>query len=294
VKLTLIAAAIAAAGLTAGVVAENLTDDDVETATVATALVLDCPAGDTIDSYSSGSRVFAVARSDDATWVQVRQLDFPDSLVWIAAGDVDLDDDIDALPIAECGEFDSVVIAAETSTTTTIPASTTTSIPDSTTTTVAGTTTSSSGTTGSTNRPPPPPTTTTSTVGPTVPTSPPDTTSPVIAQPSATPGEIWEQDSPSLPCGAVPRTSTIRAIVTDNVSVSSVTASWTIEGSTTIRPMTPSGNLFTTTFGPFPYLTIPDNTVQNVIVTIRAVDGSGNDASVTRTVILNSSGTCFQ
>lgn len=283
-KLTLIAAVVAAAGLTAGVVAGNLTGEDTAGATVTTALVLDCPAGDTIDSYSSGSRVFAIARSDDATWVQVRQLDFPDSLVWIAAGDVDLDDDIDALPVAGCGEFDSAVIAAGVSTSTTIPSSTTTSIPGSTTTTVAGTTTSTGGTTSSTSSPPPPP------PPPTTTTTPPDTTKPSMPAVSALPNKIWE-GSPNQ-CSDFDKVALISATVTDAGSgVAGVTASWVIEGDAPTIPLDRIGNQYSGDFGPFSEGTIQGDD-EIIDITVRAIDNAGNAEQRVVQVRLHSAGTC--
>jgi hypothetical protein len=76
-KLLLIGVLIAGAGLIAGSVANSLADDD-ETAGVRTAAsVRDCPSGAVLTSYSSGSRVYAVARTESSDWVQVRDLSSP-------------------------------------------------------------------------------------------------------------------------------------------------------------------------------------------------------------------------
>lgn len=133
-------------------------------------------------------------------------------------------------------------------------------------------------------RPPGTPTTTTA----------PDTTSPVINQPVASPGDIWENDTNSLTCPAsYPRTSQISATVTDNVSVTSVAVSWVIGGSPTTKAMSRSGNSYTATFGPFDYLTVPDNTAQAVTITIEAKDAAGNSSKANRIVTVHSTAECF-
>jgi hypothetical protein len=177
-------------------------------------------------------------------------------------------------------------VAALATTTTTIEGSTTTTIIETTTTTVESSTTTSRATT-TTDRVTTNSSTTTTTAA--------DTVSPAVKQPSLNPLEVWELDFPNLACPpATPRESTITAVVTDNVSVASVTATWTIGGSQTAEAMSKSGNTYTATFGPYPYGTVPDNASQNFVITIRAVDPSGNQATATRTLTLTSSGECLE
>ncbi|MGB7859994.1 MAG: hypothetical protein WBM90_05815 [Acidimicrobiia bacterium] len=284
-KLLVIAFVVAGAGLAAGFFAQNLWGDDpsVEGAAAVGAEVLDCPSGIILTSYAGGSRVFAMGRTPSGDWVQVRDLSSPDRTVWLSASEVELDADINGLPVAECPDTVGDVGALAT-TTTTIAGSTTTTIIESTTTSVESSTTTSKATT-TTDRP----TTSSSTT-----TTPPDTTPPEVKQPSLNPSEIWELDFPGLPCPAeTPRVSTITAVVTDNGSVASVTASWTINGNQTMKVMSKSGNTYTATFGPYPYGTVPDNASQDFVITIRALDSSGNQASATRTLTLTSSGECL-
>ena len=77
-----------------------------------------------------------------------------------------------------------------------------------------------------------------------------------------------------IPCGSYPDTSALLrrdhpefgacrrlcdampAAVTDDVGVSSVVASWTIGGSPTTVAISHTGDLYSTTFGPFEYLTV--------------------------------------
>jgi RNA polymerase sigma factor (sigma-70 family) len=148
--------------------------------------------------------------------------------------------------------------------------------------------------------PPPPPETTTTatptpTTPPTTPPPPPDTTPPALGQVIASPGAIWELDDPALACPAgTARVSTISVDVTDDDSgVSSVTASWTIGGNGTQNSMTPSGSAYSTQFGPFPYLTVPDNTSQNISIFITATDAAGNQSSTSSAITVNSLAKCF-
>lgn len=289
-KLLLVGVLIAGAGLIAGSVANALTEDDQTAALRTSASVRDCPSGTVLTSYASGSRVYAVARTESADWVQVRDLSSPDRTVWVNAADVDLDSDISGLPVRDCPQFDGAVTAAGDTTTTTVPDTTTSSVPE--TTTSSSTTEPPPGdtTTSSTTTEPPPDTTLPTT------TEPPDTTPPTIKQPSAFPNVIWENDTESLSCPpANPRESTISAIVTDDVGVTSVTASWTIGGTPMTATMGLSGGTYSTTFGPFdsPTVTDEDPFLEVVTITITARDAAGNTSTVTRDVTVNSVWQCF-
>jgi len=239
----------------------------------------------------------------------VRDLAAPDRVVWISAADVEMDDNISSLPVGECPEYDGVVTALSDTTTTTVGDTTTTTfgdtttttVGDTTTTTVGDTTTSSSTTTTSTTTTSTTTTSTTvappdSTVPPTTPppTAPPDTTPPVIQQPSVAPGDIWEEDTSFLSCPAnTKRESDISVQVTDDVGVASVRASWTIGGTPTTVTMSRSGSIYSTVFGPFEYLTVPDNTAPDVPITITARDAAGNSSSIGVQVTVHSLAECF-
>ena len=298
-KLLLVGALIAGAGLSAGGVANSLTEDDQTAALRTSASVRDCPSGAVLTSYASGSRVYALARTESSDWVQVRDLASPDRTVWVNAADVDLDTDISGLPVRDCPQFDGTVTAMGDTTTSTpdtttssTPDTTTSSVPDTTTSSVPDTTTSSvpDTTTSSSTTEPPPDTTMPTT------TEPPDTTPPTVKQPSALPNVIWENDTESLSCPpANPRESTVSAIVTDDVGVASVTAAWTIGGTPMTAPMGLSGGTYSTTFGPFdsPTVTSEDPFLEVVTITITASDAMGNTSSVTRNVTVNSVWQCF-
>ncbi len=300
-KLLLVGVLIAGAGLVAGSVAENFTEDDETVGVRMAASVRDCPSGSVLTSYASGSRVYAVARTESSDWVQVRDLSSPDRTVWVSATDVDLDSDIDGLPVRDCPHFDGTVTALGDTTTTTssVPDTTTSSVPDTTTSSVPDTTTSSTTTQPSTGTTEPPTTEPPTTEPPTTEpptTEPPDTTPPTIKQPSALPNVIWENDTESLSCPpANPRESTVSAIVTDDVGVTSVTASWTISGTPMTATMSLSGSTYSTTFGPFdsPTVTAEDPFLEVVTITITARDAAGNTSSVTRDVTVNSVWACF-
>lgn len=270
---------LAIVGAAGGFVVRNLTQGGETPGRTGAASVWDCPESQILDDYSPGSRIYATGRTEDSAWVQVRDLSSPDRSVWIHAADVDLDGDIAGLPVAECPQAEGEIVVASTTTTTTISeGSTTTTLPPSTTTTRQSTTTTrpSTTTTG-------PPTTTT--------TAPPDTTAPQFSQPSAKPTEIWEEFS-NL-CTGSARQSTISAVVTDNVAVSSVTASWTIGGSPTTVNMAKSGDSYSTTFGPFAYGTVPSTPPSVIEVTITATDGNGNTQTASTKVTVHSADECL-
>ena len=298
-RILLVGVLVAVVGLTLGGVVRAVTASDapaeVSVATGA-AGVHDCPTGEVLDSYSSGSRVYAVARTESSEWVQVRDLAAPDKVVRISAANVELDDDISSLPVGECPEYDGAVTALSDTTTTTAGDTTTTS--SSTTTTVASTTTSSSTTTTSTTAAPPdstvPPTTPPPTTPP--PTTPPDTTPPVIQQPSVAPAEIWEEDTNFLSCPATnPRKSEVSVIVTDHVGVASVRASWTIGGTADSATLGLSQGVYTMTFGPYESPTVTDKAPygEDVTITIRALDAAGNESKIALSVRVNSVWECF-
>jgi hypothetical protein len=284
--MLLAAIVVAVVGFGAGFVTHNLTDES-ETAgsTAAEATVFDCPDGEVVTAYSPGSRVYAVGRTESSAWVQIRDLESPDRSVWIRVGDVDLDENVQSLPVADCPRFDGAVAAGVETTTTTVVTSTTTSTVPETTTTTSETTTTTRKTTTTTTK-------TTTTEGTTT-TAPPDTTAPQVSKPGASPIDIWE-DSQST-CSGMPKESTISAIVTDNISVIGVTASWIIGGTPTTVDMSKSGNTYTTTFGPFQYQTITnqDPYTETITITFEAVDGAGNAGKANTSVTVHSTAECL-
>jgi hypothetical protein len=86
---------LALGGLAAGGVAQVIASDDaspVSAVVTPAAEVLDCPSGSVLDTYPSGSRIYAVARTDDGEWIQVRDLSAPDRVVWVRSDHVNLDE----------------------------------------------------------------------------------------------------------------------------------------------------------------------------------------------------------
>jgi len=116
----------------------------------------------------------------------------------------------------------------------------------------------------------------------------------VIQQPSVAPNEIWEEDTNVLSCPAnTKRESDVSVQVTDDVGVASVRASWTIGGTPTTVTMSRSGSVYSMAFGPFDYLTVPDQTAEDVPITITARDGAGNSSSLGVQVTVHSLAECF-
>jgi hypothetical protein len=290
----LAAGVIAAVGFAFGSVLETATEMDPSQADVVVspeaAGVYECPGGDLTAEYQRGSRVFAVGRSGDGAWIQVRDLDEPARTAWMPAVVLEGDSSFDQLPVTTC-QLDGVTVITPASTTTTTEPTTTTT--ESTTTTTESTTTSGTGTTVTT--PPdttPPDTTPPDTTPPD--TTPPDIIPPKLSNPIVDENKIWEEDTQSLSCGSLPRESVITVTASDEQSgIAFVRADWAIQGSQGSVTMTRSGSTYSGTFGPFPYLTIPDSTDEIVTITVTARDTAGNQTTGQIAVRLHSLGTCF-
>jgi hypothetical protein len=218
--------------------------------------------------------------------VQVRALSSPDHNVWVRATDIELDANIADLPVTDCATFDGVVAIGDTS----ADSSTTTTLGETTTTVDASTTTTTPSST-TTTKP------TTSTTQTTSTTTPPDTTPPQISQSSAKPAEIWEEDGLAISCpSGTNRQSTISAVVTDNLGVTSVTASWTDPIGNHNVALSAAGSTYTTTFGPYAAGDWdPSGSDQShlVTITITAGDAAGNTSTTTVSVTVWGLGDCF-
>ncbi len=281
-----------------------------------------CPGEGEVGTLFRGDRVLITGRSGD--WVAVRNVRGSNERVFVRADYVDPDADISGLPEENCDDAGTLTVAGAPveTTTTTVPDSTTSTVPadtSSTTTTVppdtstTSTTTTVPPTTTSTTSPPtstttlPPTTTTTTTTTTTVPptttttTQPPDTTDPAIANANITPGKIWEQDGMvggfNISCMTPePRQATISAFVTDNVGVTSVTATWADPLGGESVSMSSSGSTYTGTFGPYAAGTwgpTSDPWTHPVTVTVTALDAAGNATSTTVSVTVTEISACF-
>jgi hypothetical protein len=95
-------------------------------ATVDTSVAgLDCPGGAAVTDLFPGQRLFAIARTDDSDFVAVRDPAALDTTVWVDVDALQLEDDIDGLPVSGCGE-----LVVETPTPTPTPEPTETQAPD--------------------------------------------------------------------------------------------------------------------------------------------------------------------
>jgi hypothetical protein len=230
----------------------------------------DCPRGGEVGVAHAGDRLFVVGRSDDGGWLAVRAVD-GGNISWLAAAALTADDDRE-VPTLTCTETTAMNTGTEQATTSTI-GETTTTVDTSTTvaTTVPATTTT--------------PTTTPATVPPTAPpTAPPDTQQPSL-QASSNATEIFDSSGPECVNEA-----TLTAIATDNVGVTSVTATWSgLPGSP--KAFTKgAGNTWTATFGPFSGIATPN---QLVTITITARDAAGNTRATAVQITVWGEGMCL-
>ncbi len=247
-----------------------------------------CPGRAETGTMFRGDRILITGRSGE--WLAVRNVRNAGERVFVNTAYVTPDADISDLPDEDCEDAGILTVdgsASTTGTPSTTAASTTTS-------TVPPTTTSTTTTE--------PPTTTTSTLPPstttTTTTQAPDTTPPTIAQEQASPGHIWEQDGLGISCPpGTPRQATLSAIVTDDVGVTSVTASWIHPSGNQNVTMSASGTTYGTTFGPYaagawdPASVAPYD--HPVSITITASDAAGNTASTTVSVTVTEIGECL-
>jgi len=169
--------------------------------------------------------------------------------------------------------------------TTTAPTTTTTAdVATSVTTTVA--TTAAPASTAATTPATEAPATTTATTAP-------DTTSPVVGQLSIGADPIWELDTEGIPCGAKPRQATIAAQASDDRGIASVTLSWTFPGGPNGSKAMSGSGTYSATFGPFPYLTVTDNSSEVATLAVTATDAAGNSAAAAGSITVFSTSTCF-
>lgn len=262
--------------------------------------VFDCPGGAAVDTLHNGDRIFASAVHDELDgWLEIRHPNEPGRGFWIEQRFITPDESVGDLEEAPCVETE--VFYGEPPTTTTSSTTTTTTRPgqepsdepddpgDPDEPSQPGqtpTTQPSSGGGGNTATTQP----SGGSDGTTTTTEAPDTTPPSLSVSRSQP-EIWEQDSPGhgLSCGTNPRSSLITANASDDSGISSLRIRWSVGNSNVNEEMSGSQKQF----GPFPYLTIPDNTQQNVTITVTARDGAGNENTKNTTVLLHSTGQCF-
>ena len=123
-----------------------------------------------------------------------------------------------------------------------------------------------------------PPATNVVTTTPPPPTAPPDTTAPPQLNGAAL--SIFRISS-RAPAGFGTCnddiTSTFSITATDNVGVASVSAAWVAPGGANrTTALSPSGNTWSGTVGPFPYAEIPEGDVVKYSITVTARDAAGN------------------
>jgi len=185
------------------------------------------------------------------------------------------------------GFFDSeqtepTVTTVVATTTTTVAATTTTAVP--TVTTLAPVVTATTAPTPASTAPattPPPP------------TAAPDTTPPFVGQLSINADPIWELDTDVISCGTNTRQATVSAQASDERGVASVTLSWSFPGGPNGSTTMSGSGTYSATFGPFPYLTVTDNSSESATLTITATDTAGNSAATQGSITVVSTSTCF-
>jgi hypothetical protein len=230
-----------------------------------------CPGDGEVGTLRAGDRVGAVARSADGAWVAVRPLGGGAAEGWVARADIDLQGSVQALPEGSCDDADQLVIAppgtegaADEPATPSDGSADDTVTPDSTS---------------------PPRSTTTTTASS-------DTQGPSLAL-SLSEVKLWEADGGSIFCGSRPRTSQLRAQVSDPSGVAEVRATWTA-GTYEGDRMLVGGALRTTTVGPHPYHSLPSQSDEVITVSVNARDERGNATTETIAFRLHSTDLCFQ
>jgi hypothetical protein len=219
---------------------------------------LDCPGGSAAASFRPGERVLAVARSVDSSYLGLRDPADRSRTVWVATSAVVRDphqSGVASLPVSGCPVP-----------TVSLPTSRPTSKP-----------------TGSSS-----PSTTPSKPAPPTKPKPPagDTTKPQIDSKAPNPATIYGYH-PVQECS--PGVSTIVVVATDNVGVTSVTASSSFSAAIITRSAV-SGSVYTYTVKA-PYASPNPDT--HIPVTFTARDAAGNHASVSVSIILKGDQGCL-
>ena len=212
---------------------------------------LDCPGGSQAASFQPGERVLAVARSADGAYLGVRDPADRARTVWVATSTVVRDSHSAAVSSLPVGGCPVPTLSLPTAS------------------------------------PKPPKASSTAPKPPTKPHAPSgDTTRPVIAAKAPNPDTIYGYH-PVQECS--PGVSTIVVSATDNVRVTSVTASSSFSAAIITRTSV-SGSVYTFTVKA-PYATPNPDT--HIPVTFTARDAAGNHSSVSVSIILKGDQGCL-
>lgn len=200
---------------------------------------LDCPAGTRVVSFLPGDRVYAVARSDDSSYLAVRSPYDRSDTVWVTTSDLELDPDQPAVASLDVGGCPIPVISVK-------PTPTPTPEPE----------------------PEPDPEPEPGQPEPPNPPDPPapDTTKPTLGTPSGGSQVACTAGYPQ------PETTTVSVPTSDNKGVAGVSISWSGVDSGSAQ-MSKSGSAWTYTYNP------PDLSIGNVTFTMVARDAAGNHSS---------------
>jgi hypothetical protein len=211
-----------------------------------TATAYACPGGPAIDALNAGDRVLAVQRSDDSSYLAVRDPRDLNRELWFRSADVTVDKSqaaIATLPVGSCPEINSLLMPP--------------------------TNRSSKG--GSTPS------------KPTTPTKPsaPDTSAPSLGSPSATHGSVSDPVCVNHPSDPSREYAIISASASDNKGVTGVSISWTGPGSDHgSGSMHKSGSVWKFTFDP-----VSTTDTGTATFSLQARDAAGNKSSI-RTINL--------
>lgn len=206
-----------------------------------------CVNGPIVAQLRAGERVLATARSEDSAWLGVRNPVTLLDTVWLPAGAVTVDDgqaDLASLPVG--GACPTSTVAVDPPPVVAAPVA------------PPG---SGGGNPGGGGGSP----------------AAPDTTAPSIGQGSASPNPIHQN-------GFSPDRSTVTVSASDNVGVTSVTATWAAFGPNPggSASLSPSGNSWSFVFGP----AASAGATYQVPITITARDAAGNQSSTVVQVTL--------
>jgi hypothetical protein len=176
--------------------------------------------------------VLAIARSEDASVLGVRDPRDSGRTVWVSAADVQPDASqpaVSTLAVEGCPVVDGASVAAPTAAPTTTPSPSASAAP-----------------------------------------GPSDTESPTITTASANPTLIYEKNGS-------PDKSTVSASASDNVGVTSITASWPAVGEIPAGSAEIAGSSGSFTFGPFAFNLGP----YDMPISLVAHDAAGNSSAPT-------------
>ncbi len=255
------------AGAVTGIAIAGRGDDVAPTSEVLRAVpVYACPGEQEAGMLHRGDRVYVVGQSDG--YFGVRNVRGDGAVVFVDAQYIAVDADTAGLTAMDCDTRVEVITLDPTPTPSPEPSAAPSRSPQPKETAEPAPAPNPGPAPAPAPPPPPPP-------------PPPDTQAPQISNGASGASLVYV-----TPCASSPTSISLSAFATDNVGVTQVRATWTLQGQSKSATLSPQGGgNYSGTFGPFAMSSIDPGASENVSVTITARDAARNTSSTQLTPI---------